>query len=96
MRAFFTTKNESLLQSLVGDFFKSLFSGLVVAGAALVVLGSIQTKFETWQTRAALQQLKNEAVSKALADFSKHTLRSTAPAMPPFCSIRTARTGSMA
>lgn len=71
VREFFLGKKESLLQSLVDGTLKAVISGIVVAAAAMILLGAIEAKIETAQKRAALQQLQNEALSTSLSAFSE-------------------------
>lgn len=93
VRDFFLGKKETLLQSVVDGTLKALISGVVVAAAALIVLGAIETKIETAQKRAALQNLQNQALSTALGEFSQayvalDCVRDPALLLQPDCKNR--------
>ena len=65
IKQFFGEK-KTLAQSIADGAIKAVFSGLVVAAAALLVLGEVEESLERSRKRAALQTLQNTTLSQAL------------------------------
>lgn len=70
-RDFFWGNKTNLAQSIVDGAIKSVFGGLVVAGASIWILGQIEEHYELVKKRAALTELRNSVISVTLESVSK-------------------------
>lgn len=68
--AFFFKKKESLAQDLAGSFISAIFSGIIVAVAAVLIMGEVKHVVDVSEKRAAVANFQNRVVSKTLQDVT--------------------------
>lgn len=71
IRDFFWGDKNTLVHSIVDGAIKSLFSAIVVAAAAILIIGALEDYLELSQRRAALLDLRNEELAGTLKAVSE-------------------------
>ncbi|MEY8840942.1 hypothetical protein AB9K41_18100, partial [Cribrihabitans sp. XS_ASV171] len=93
LREFFWGDKNTLVHSLVDGAIKSLFSAVVVAAVAMILIGALEERLELSQRRAALLELRNTALADTLGTVSDSygalgCVRVPATMIEPACKSR--------
>jgi len=70
LRNFFWGKKETLAQDIVGSAISTLFSGILVAAAATIILDSLERRIVLSERRRAVESLINENLTESIEEIS--------------------------
>ncbi len=93
LRNFFWGDKNTLVHSLVDGAIKSLFSAVVVAAVAMILIGALEDRLELSKRKAALLELRNTALAGTLETVSDSygaldCVRVPAKMVEPACKSR--------